>query len=92
VEVTANAVGWWWDPGDGSSRLFASTPGSRDDPAVEHPYTRQGTYDVIAGVRWQATYTMSFGGVVIDSRPLGTATATATEPYAVNEIEAVVVG
>jgi hypothetical protein len=92
VNVTARAVGWWWDTGDSSSRLYSSTPGSRQHPAAEHPYTRQGGYDVTAGVRWQADFTMTFGGVVIDSRPLGTATATATEPYAVDEIEAVIVG
>ena len=92
VTVTANAVGWWWEPGDGSSRLYSSTPGSRQHPAVQHPYIRQGGYDVTAGVRWQGQFTMTFGGVVIESRPLGTATTTATEPYAVDEIEAVIVG
>jgi hypothetical protein len=92
VTVTATAVGWWWDPGDGSTRLFSSRPGSRSDPAAEHPYTRQGGYDITAGVRWNATFTMSFAGTIIDSSPLGTATATATEPYDVDEIEAVIIG
>jgi hypothetical protein len=92
VTVTATAVGWWWDPGDGSARLYSSRPGTRSDPAAEHAYTRQGGYDITAGVRWQGTFTMSFAGTVIDSSPLGTATATATEPYEVDEIEAVIVG
>lgn len=90
--VVAEPVEWVWDPGDGTPALRATRPGTPEDPAARHPYTRKGTYEVTHTVVWRGTFTLAGYGVVQQAESLGTVRPATTTPYPVQEREAVLVG
>lgn len=87
----ARAVAWHWDFGDGASAT-SEEPGTAEDPAVTHTYTRKGTRDIVVTVTWAADFTLAGHGLTLQSG-LGSLDLPGEPlPYPLEEREAVVIG
>lgn len=90
--VTATPTAWSWDPGDGTGRLSAASPGTSTNPAATHAYATHGTYTVTHSVTWTGRLTLTGYGVTILDQGLGTVTSSTTTSYPVQQRQAVLVG
>jgi hypothetical protein len=87
---TARATTFTWSF-DGTT-VSATTPGSPEQPAARHTFTRQGSHGITLTVTWEASFTLTgFGQTIVT--PLGAVDlAGPTLAYPVQEREAVIVG
>jgi hypothetical protein len=88
--VTAEPIEYRWSTAD-TLLGTADHPGDEDHPAVRHAFIRQGELTITHTVVWSGTFTLT-GPLAVSSQSLGTVEPSASAPYAIREIEAVVVG
>ncbi len=88
--VTAEPTEYRWSTAD-TLLGTADHPGDEDHPAVRHAFIRQGEVTITHTVVWSGTFTLT-GPLAVSSQSLGTVEPSASAPYAIREIEAVVVG